>query len=107
MASLDVDQGEHKGGEGESAQTQRSRVGDLAIGGRPVETWLELTTESWEARRVTSVEVCQRVAAIAAVSGSCCVDAVGSSSVVIDGSAVVNLLVDWDSVRAGSGGCHC
>lgn len=46
-SSSQVDQAEDEGGQGEGAQTQRSRVGEFAAFNRLVETRLEFTTESW------------------------------------------------------------
>merc|ERR1712118_380348 len=54
----------HNQTQGESAQAQRSWVGELAVLGRLVETWLEFTTESGQADGITSVDVRERVAAV-------------------------------------------
>ncbi|KAG5296418.1 hypothetical protein I7I50_09543 [Histoplasma capsulatum G186AR] len=48
-ARLHVDQTEDEGGEGESRQTQRRRVGELALLDGAVQTGLELTPEGGEA----------------------------------------------------------
>ena len=45
-SSAHVDQTEHEGGEGESAETQRCRIGEFPLGNRLVSTGLEFTTES-------------------------------------------------------------
>lgn len=48
--SAQVDKTEDEGGEGESAQSQGSRVGELAALDWAIETRLELTTEGGETR---------------------------------------------------------
>jgi hypothetical protein len=59
-----IDQREHKCGQGESRETERSWVGELAVRG-PVETGLEFTTEGSKAEIwVVGCNVCKRVAAV-------------------------------------------
>ena len=43
----EVDKREHEGCQGESAETERCRVGKLAVLVVPVKTWLELSAECW------------------------------------------------------------
>lgn len=97
---LEVDQGQHKGGQGESAQAQRRRVGELAVLHALPETGLELTTERREARGLARVRVQERVAAI--VVGADLVDAVGGGVGVdgVDGGLVL------DRYGVGGGGGH-
>lgn len=79
---LEVDQGEHEGGEGESRQAQRSRVGELALGDGLVETGLEFTTEGGKTCRLAGVGVEEGVSAkvvgadLIAVGGGVGVDGV-------------------------------
>jgi len=63
-----VDEGEDEGGQGEGAQAQRGRITKLAASGGFVETWLELTTESREPRRIARVGVGQGISAIVKTS---------------------------------------
>ena len=63
-SGLEVDKGEDKGGQGKSRETKRSWVGEFPLGCWLVKTWLELTTEGWEACRLSGVGVSQWVAAI-------------------------------------------
>lgn len=63
-SSLEVDEGEDEGGQRESGETKRSWVGKLALSGWLVKTWLEFTTEGWEACRLASVGVCEWVPSI-------------------------------------------
>ena len=58
-ASVHVDGAQNEGGEGESAQAERSRVGELAFLDGLVQTGLELTTEGTEAS-LTGIDVSQR-----------------------------------------------
>lgn len=46
---VQVDKTEDEGGGRESAQSQGSRVGELAVLNRAIQTGLELTTEGWKA----------------------------------------------------------
>jgi hypothetical protein len=55
--SPQVDGRQNKGGEGESTETERSRVGELAALDGPVETGLELTTEGRESGILAGVNV--------------------------------------------------
>lgn len=56
-ASLQVDARQDKGGEGESTETERGRVGELAALDGPVETGLELTTEGRKPGILTGVNM--------------------------------------------------
>merc|ERR1712225_140187 len=110
-ANSNVDQRQDECGQGESTQSQRSRVGELALSGWLVETGLELSTESWEARTLASVHVSEGVSSIiiATLGGVC--SSIGGS---IDWSMVesrgipipiVVLLVEsWVCCCCG---CHC
>jgi hypothetical protein len=69
IPGLDIDEGQDEGGQGESAQSQRGRVRELAMCGGPVQTRLELSTEGGEPSRFASVQVGERVAAIVALDG--------------------------------------
>lgn len=99
-ADLEVDQGEDEGGEGESRQTQRRGIGELAVLGGLVETGLEFTTEGRETRRLGRVRVQQRVAAV--VVGADLV-AVGGAGAVVDGVDSGGFVVDRDGVYVGGG----
>lgn len=90
-ANLEVDQGEDEGGEGESGQTQRSWVGELAVGDGLVETGLELTTEGGQTRRLVGVGVEEGVSAIIV-----CADLVagGGAGAVVDGVDGGTFVVD-------------
>lgn len=85
---LEVDQGEHEGGEGESRQAQRSRVGELPLGDGLVETGLEFTTEGRKACGLAGVGVEEGVSAkvvgadLVAVGGGVGVDGVDGGLVV-------------------------
>ena len=63
-ARANVDQAQNKGRQSETAQAERRGIGELAVVGGPVETWLELTTKGWQASRIASVDVRERVPAI-------------------------------------------
>jgi hypothetical protein len=85
---LNVDEGQHEGGQCESRETERGGVGEFAVGDWLVETWLEFTTEGRETRRVAGVDVGKWVSAIvvgldliAGRGGGAVVD---SSNVVLD-----------------------
>lgn len=95
-ASSQVDERQDESGQGESAETERSRVGELAALGGLVETGLEFTTEGGKTDGVPSVDVSQRVAAVVVrlallgVTGGM-VEVVG---VAIDRRRLDRLLVD-------------
>src|SRR6266480_2055615 len=57
VANTHVDERQDESCQGESAQAERSGVGEFTLCGWLVKTWLELTTESWESSRVSSVHV--------------------------------------------------
>lgn len=62
--SLNVDQRQDESGQGESRQTEGSRVGEFAVR-RPVETGLEFTTKGSEAHLwVIGSNMCQWVTAV-------------------------------------------
>lgn len=56
-AGAQIDSRKDESGESESTQTQRRRVGELALLHRPPETGLEFTTEGWEPGLVAGVDV--------------------------------------------------
>lgn len=87
-SDLDVDQGKYKGRQRESTEAKGSRVGELAVGSRPVKTWLEFTSKGRQTGRVTRVRVQEGIATIVV-----CVDLIASGRVgaAADGSS---LLVD-------------
>jgi hypothetical protein len=60
----DVNERQDESRQGESRQTKGRRVGELAVGGRSVQTRLEFTTEGRESRRVASVHVREWVSSI-------------------------------------------
>lgn len=98
-SGLKIDEGEDEGGQRKSGETKRSWVGELALGSWLVKTWLELTTEGWEASRLSSVGVSQWVSAIVV----CLVVAVPKCGVwVCIGVVAVGLVVD-DTVTSASG----
>lgn len=81
--SLNVDQRQDEGGKSESRETERSWVGELATSRWLVETWLELSTESWESCRLASVDVCEWVSSIIIFALSCVtIGAVGTVGMV-------------------------
>jgi hypothetical protein len=47
-SGTNIDQGEDKSSQGESTETEGSRIGEFSFGGGLVETGLKLSTESWE-----------------------------------------------------------
>lgn len=107
----DIDQRQHESRKSERAETEGSRVGEFATSGRLIQTRLEFTTESWEARRLSSVHVRERVAAVIVPALSR--HAITDGSVVlrrgvcaIEPVLAVELLVQG---RVGSGGGigHC
>jgi hypothetical protein len=63
-ASLNVDEGQDEGSESESRETERSWVAKFAVSGRPVKTWLGLSSKSREARRATGIDVRQWISSI-------------------------------------------
>lgn len=63
VASTHVDAAQHESGERESTQTQRSRVGELALLNRPEQTGLHLTSEGREVVTLTGVGPGQRTIA--------------------------------------------
>lgn len=109
--SAQVDERENKSGKGESAQTERSRVGELAVVDGPVETGLELTTKGWKTDGVAGVDVSQWVSTVvvwlALSSGR---SSVGHGGVVvsIDGIVTIDLfkVAGVDLVVQVVGG-HC
>lgn len=56
-----VDAGQDEGSKGESAETQRSRVGELAFLDRAIETGLEFTTEGRQPGLGSGVDTSHRV----------------------------------------------
>lgn len=62
-AGSQVDAGQDESGQGESAETERSRVGELG-GRRLVKTGLEVTTEGRESDRVACIDMGERVATV-------------------------------------------
>lgn len=98
-SGLEVDEREDEGCQRESGETERSWVGELALGGWLVKTWLELTTEGWEASRLSGVGVSQWVSAIVV----CLVVAVSKCCIWVGiGVVTVRLVVD-DTVMSASG----
>ena len=55
--SAQVDERKNKGSKGESAQTERSWVGKLAVGDGLVGTWLKFTTKGWQTNGAIAVGV--------------------------------------------------
>jgi hypothetical protein len=109
-ACADVDEREDKGGEGESAETERSWVGKLATCGWLVETGLELSSEGWEPGRLPGVHMGQWVSSV--VKGHTLMSGAGGGAIVVgvimDGGSIVSgiiLLVECGV--GGSGGGHC
>lgn len=86
-ASSQVDAGQDESSQGESAETERCRVGELG-GWRLVETGLEVTTECRKTDGVASVDMCERVAAIVVGLALLHAGLVGGMVVAIDS-------VDW------------
>lgn len=95
---LDVDQGQDEGSESEGAQSQGSWVGEFALSGGFVKTWLELSAESWESSRVAGVHVGEGVSTV--------VEAV---SCAIDWGMILscNVLVEPSVVSCCRCGGHC
>lgn len=99
-AGVDVDERQHKGGQGEGAQAEGRWVGKLAVGGGPVETRLELSSKGAKSSRLAGVEVGERVPSVGALGG----DAV--LAIDAGGSLAVQLLIVVEGVVGGSGGGH-
>ncbi len=109
VTSADVDQGQDEGGEGESAQTQRSWVGELSLCRGSVETRLELTAKGRESSGIPGVEVRQRVAAILMTSLLRAVHRGPGGCSMISARGSVVLLVEIGVCICGRhlGLCHC
>lgn len=76
-----VDERQQESRQGETAETERSWVGELALLVDLVETWLELTTKGSETRRVAGVDVGERVASIVVTASKQTRSANGSSTI--------------------------
>jgi hypothetical protein len=108
-ASLNVDETQDECGESESREAERSWVGKLAVTGRSVKTWLELSSEGRETRRFAGIHMCQGVSSVVIcgmLSGTRWSGAVAiEGSVVMSSGAIFVLLVDvW---VCGSRSSHC
>jgi hypothetical protein len=108
---LHVDDTEHESGEGESTQAQRSRVTELAVRHRLVQTWLELTTERTEGG-ISGVDMGQRT--ISEASGGASDLVLVGRHLRLNGSAAIGRLLGRNAtnillqsaVVCGFGGRH-
>ena len=99
-ASLEVDEGQNEGRQGEGGKTERCRVGKLAVRDGLVQAGLEFTTECRETAFgvLVRLRLVERVAAVIQAVDSLC--AVGSST-----GRGADILLDANR-RDSLGGCH-
>lgn len=98
---LEVDSGQDKGSQSESAQSKRGRVGEPAVLDGLVQTRLEFTTESWQTSLVGTVQVHVGIAAIVVALldgtlGMCTIGIIAGSCNVLLELGIRH--VDWWSI---------